>query len=175
MFLHPTFAGYSDYEVAHNWFSGGMFGPPVQLFDDVDYLFWLLSSASGWVPQHILRALKTGMSEASNKWLWFAGRVQRGMSATTPGRGALSDEFFRAREARRKDLRWTPSVWEDLLAQAGESAETLNLPESPEELASAFRAFGVVIHALTFERAMRAARRGNRVTATSKTPATDGA
>lgn len=47
---HPEFCGNTEYAVAYAYFSAGMFGPEVRLHEHADYLFWLLSPASRWLP-----------------------------------------------------------------------------------------------------------------------------
>jgi len=46
----PTFGNYEPAYVADAYFSGEMFGPPVSPHEHSEHLFWLLSTASNWLP-----------------------------------------------------------------------------------------------------------------------------
>jgi hypothetical protein len=158
MLRHPQLAGYSDHSIAYNWFSAGMFGPDVRLHGFTDYLFWLLSRASAWIPSHIRRALTSGMFSMWSSWLWnTVGHDQP--EHHWRHRGALQKAFWEAEKAKRKDLWWTDSVAADVTGRAAAAAVTLALPETAEDLACAFRQSEATRLALASERKRRSVQR----------------
>jgi hypothetical protein len=158
MLRHPQLAGYSDHSVAYNWFSAGMFGPDVRLHSHTDYLFWLLSRASAWVPSHIRRALTSGMFSMWSAWLWnHVGHDQP--AHHWRHRGALQKAFWAADKAKRKDVTWTDSIAVDVTGRAAAAAVTLHLPESGDDLARAFRESEATRLALASERKRRSVQR----------------
>lgn len=155
----PEFGKYDGYSVAYHYFSGGMFGPQVRLHDEADYLFWLFSSESEWLPSRIREALRSGMSAGPNLWLWHG--TPNSMAATNGSqhRGALSREFLRRLETRATDILWTTEVWLDIVDRAQEACDSINLPETGQGLATTFREYGVLKRAIAAERDRSRARR----------------
>ena len=56
-------------QAAYSYFHGGMFGPEVSPYEDADHAFWLLSSASAWLPARVRSVLLDGMKN-NTLWLW---------------------------------------------------------------------------------------------------------
>jgi hypothetical protein len=163
MLRHPELAGFSDYSVAYHWFSSGMFGPPVRLHHEADYLFWLLSEASAWVPGHIRTALTSGMIGMWNGWMWHEHQSSDELGDRTwQHRGALARAVFEAIETGKKDVAWTQSVATDVLGRAEVAAHCLDLPEVPEELVQNFRDAKVTRRAIRDERMMRSRRKSRQ-------------
>jgi hypothetical protein len=61
------FAKYAQ-QVTHSYFHSGMFGPEVSPYEDADHAFWLLSSASSWLPVRVRSVLLDGMKNY-HTWL----------------------------------------------------------------------------------------------------------
>ena len=66
---HPTFGDYSPIHIADDYFTGGLMGPDVSPFEQIDHAFWLLSIASSWLPKSTHAVLLKGMKELKS-WLW---------------------------------------------------------------------------------------------------------
>jgi hypothetical protein len=66
---HPKFGNHEPASVANAYFSGSMFGPVVSPYEHADHAFWLLSSASSWLPEKIHSYLLKGMAEW-HVWPW---------------------------------------------------------------------------------------------------------
>ena len=79
--------------VAHAYFHGGIFGPPVSPFHEADHVFWVLSSASTWLPIPIRRLLREGLKSAG--WPWGEYRVLGDRGSSSDSDGALSAALMR--------------------------------------------------------------------------------
>ncbi|MDT8448340.1 MAG: toll/interleukin-1 receptor domain-containing protein [bacterium] len=65
---HPTFGDYESDIVASQFVSGDLGGPHVKYYRTFDYLVWLLSSDSEWLPTPIWETLIEGIKKW-NTWL----------------------------------------------------------------------------------------------------------
>ena len=76
--LHDTALGnYEPVFIAGFFVSGDIMGPTVQVYDYIDYILWLLSDASNWMPSHIKEILIEGMKEwAVWPWLNFQNKCR---------------------------------------------------------------------------------------------------
>jgi hypothetical protein len=127
----PEFGRYSAVDIAHDYFSGGMFGPPVSPYKHADHLAWLLSNDSNWLPESIHDVLLAGMA-GWGAWLWTMG--------DWPSAGALAEAL------RHSDpgvgFRWSRRRKEDALGRLNRSVEELGLPETSDELLRKFIDYG---------------------------------
>jgi hypothetical protein len=108
---------------------GELHGPSVAYYERSDYLFWLLSSKSEWLPEHVREMLATGLCQ-SRSWL-ISSRVEM-----HPG----SEEIIAEIDAVVSQNKWerkvrTPMIERAVAALAAVSAKDLDLPESAETLA----------------------------------------
>lgn len=132
---HPIFGDYEPVSVTHAYFHGGMFGPSVSPFEDADHYIWLLSSASGWIPEKIRAFLLEGALD-SHTWPW-------GYISTSDRKGAwssnglLSRALYDAVEGKR--FLWTQEIEDDVIHRLGEAKEKLGIPESVAEIVARFR------------------------------------
>jgi hypothetical protein len=127
----PEFANFTAVGLAEEYFSGGIFGPPVSPFEHADHLFWLLSSASTWLPPDIRLKLTTGMAEWS-VWHWHTLRSTEWLH-----QGELFTAMSKASESRTGAFKWTPARL-DLLTMMERSIQELKLPETVEQLHAIF-------------------------------------
>ena len=148
---HPTFGDYDSVNIAYEYFHGGMFGPHVSPFEDADHTFWLLSSASSWLPEPIRSVLVEGMRHCTN-WRWGEIGVDHGGEWKTCG--ALGDALYDSLTKRTK-FKWTDRTQDDTLNRIRLSISKLNLPEVPEELFDRFARLGFPECYITTERNSR--------------------
>ena len=132
----PDFGGYSPDVVASGFVSGHhvVNGPEQRYFENVDYLAWLLSDASRWLPERIRAALTTGMAEWG-AWPWY-GREQRSAEAgfeEEPFTGKFANALQRARTYQT--FRPGRDALRDLEHRLEFSARWVRLPEDGATLA----------------------------------------
>ena len=123
----PHFGGYGADFIANDYFSGGIFGPPVSPYKHTDHMIWLLSEASGWLPEPVHQVLLAGMA-GWGVWLWSDG--------DWPSRRALSRGLFDAEKG--KHFRWSPKRRDDALNRFRVTTETLGLLETPDAILTRF-------------------------------------
>lgn len=123
---HPTFGGLQPDVVACNFVQGDINGPEVRVYDQIDYIAWLLSNADGWLPRRVRRFLIQGMIE----WAVWVSDVDRSVMRELDG--AIGQQRFHLSTAGRQQL----------AAGFSRSAQLLSLPESGTELAERFLAAG---------------------------------
>lgn len=96
LFRHPDRDGTGVSGTACHFVQGDMGAPPCKAYPTMEYLVWLLSRKSTWLPERIRALLTRGMAGWA-KWLWFEsfhdGETEQGL-APYPGMGALSDAIF---------------------------------------------------------------------------------
>ncbi len=125
---------FGDYEPVHivcEYFSGGMFGPPVSPYSHADHLVWLLSDSSNWLPQKIHDYFIEGMATWGT-WLWdaYSGGVEWKF------KGELGNALYK--NGKKKDFRWTTRTKKDAINCFADSIKTLSLVESPETILERF-------------------------------------
>jgi hypothetical protein len=111
-------------ETAYSYFHGGMFGPEVSPYEDADHVFWLLSSASCWLPSRVRSVLLTGM-KTHPTWLWLS-----------PGGRALPEALF---ATKGLNFRWNACVEVDVREQIKRTAALLRLSDTEDQLLKRFR------------------------------------
>jgi hypothetical protein len=133
---HPSFGDYEPATVANAYFSGGMFGPTVSPYEHSDHAFWLLSDASIWLPRKIRSCLIEGMA-SWGVWTWYEmGDRKKDLWETN---GLL---FSALREAvEGKPFHWRSRIKDDLFNKIQLAIESLNLPNSAEEILERFRTY----------------------------------
>jgi hypothetical protein len=131
---HSRFGDYQPVHITETYFSGGMFGPRVSPYEHADHVFWLLSSASHWLPTKIHSFLLEGALDW-HAWVWDPyhkrGEVQQN------NYGALWLALHNAKEGKER-FSWNKKIEEDVTQQICTTIDTLNLPESPQKLLSRF-------------------------------------
>lgn len=115
---HPKFGNHSDYEVADKWMKGTGMARAADLHGTMDYLFWLLSDASEWMPHRVRRKLTDGMRACH---YWPNDLMRRDMEWRK-----LSHEAARDRGGA---TRWTRALRQELESQIVVSAQTHGLKD----------------------------------------------
>jgi hypothetical protein len=127
---HPTFGNISSESVVHAYFSAGMFGPEVSPYEDADHAFWLLSSASEWLPKKIRTFMIDGMAKW-HAWMWWKMRENTWASA-----GALTDALSEPK--RNRPFKWTKQIEDDVFHRISKTVKDLDLPDTPDEILKRF-------------------------------------
>ncbi|WP_291163179.1 toll/interleukin-1 receptor domain-containing protein [Gemmatimonas sp. UBA7669] len=144
----PTFLGLSPSRVAYAYFSGGIFGPEVRLHEGADYLFWLLSQSSKWLPENIHQVLLLGMSQIKHVWLWHGWGS--GDGEAWEHQGAFAEQLYAAEESARTNFSWTEKTRSDVRGRSQRAIERLGLDSTPDELTNRFIDAGVAAISLRF-------------------------
>jgi len=155
---HPSFGNYEAARVANAYFSGGLFGPAVSPFEHGDHAFWLLSSASSWLPDRIHSFLIEGMMNW-NVWTW--GYIGTEKGGDWKSNGSLARALCEA--VNRKPFKWSRPIKDDVLHRIELAIEILKLPDSPGQILKLFIDYdfaGNWIRAENRRRRMRAGRTG---------------
>jgi hypothetical protein len=134
----PEFGGYGAGHVACGFVQGNAVssGPPVLYYSHIDYLAWLLSDESLWLPSEIRAFLTKGMAEW-DVWIWDTrhSRAEQDFGFEREiFSGAFGEALSKARELRT--FRPTAKVRRDLVHRLNFSARLLHLPETGDDLAS---------------------------------------
>jgi len=131
---HPTFGDYKSVDVAYEYFHGGVFGPLVSPYKEMDHTIWLLSRASDWLPKRIHDYLLDGMANGGS-WVW--GYLGTDHGGEWSSNGALHRHMRQCYEKSRR-FTWTQKARQDAVERIGFARDILSLPESPEELFDSF-------------------------------------
>lgn len=134
-----AFGNYEPAHVACGYVQGNnpVAGPEVSYYENVEYIAWLLSDESRWLPDRIRAFLRRGMAEWS-VWPWHEhdGALAGFGFIATPSTGALSSALLTARSFRT--FRFNSIARADLNHRLTFSATLLKLPESGDVLARRF-------------------------------------
>ena len=142
---HPSFDDYDLAILACHYVQGDTtaFGPPVSVYETVDYAVWLLSDAGSWMPSRIHQALLSGMAEWG-VWPWSEhyDSDSYGSSEYVPGPscGALLHELHGARRGGvgSEGFALSQACRADILERLSFSKQLLRLPEKASELVERF-------------------------------------
>ena len=134
---HRSFGDYQPVYVTEAYFSGGMFGPRVSPYEHADHVFWLLSSASRWIPARIHSFLLEGALDWQ-AWVWGPYTTSRGGEWNNNGELWLA--LHKAKEGR--EFSWNKKIEEDVTQRIRSAIDTLSLPDSPKELLDRFMGKG---------------------------------
>lgn len=141
---HPTFGGLDPASVACHFVQGVLFGPSCKLYSTFDYVVWLLSTASAWMPQRVREFLITGMREWA-MWYWTESleslEYDLGLECY-PGRGEFFNALFHRKFRSSGGVRGAARA--DLLKRIRVSVDLLGLPDPCEVLAQRFLSEGFV-------------------------------
>ena len=137
---HPTFGNYQPAHVACGFVqgNGAGLGPLVRAFDIFDYLIWLLSNQSKWLPEKHRSYLLEGMKEWG-VWMQYGRQPENEAFKPIVETGKFSEQLYGALEdGSWKKFSLTNESRADLRNQISAACELLNLPESPDELVQKF-------------------------------------
>lgn len=150
---HPAFGNYEPVYVTNAYFSGGMFGPSVSPYSHTDHAFWLLSSASSWLPKKIHAFLFKGMM-SWHVWPWGYAGLDKG--GDWKSNGALSRVLYEVVEG--KPFKWSRPMKDDIRHRVKLAIETLGLHDSPADILNRFIACDFPGEWIKAEKRMRKAR-----------------
>lgn len=138
---HPEFGHCAPEDVAACYVQGELNGPPVRLYDQIDYIAWLLSEASSWMPQRIRAFLLKGMKEWA---VWPSDLVQMSILEVEPRPD--SGAFVKClHEAKLADsLKLSKAGYRDIQGRLQFAADLLGLPESGTVLTERFLTSGFI-------------------------------
>lgn len=129
----PVFGNYKPEYVVEEYFSGGMFGPPVSPYEHIEHLVWLLSDACNWLPANIREYFIDGMARWG-AWLWTpCYAVDRQWEFKGELRNAILYE-----RSKNKDFKWSNKTQNDAINAFENSIDILGLPETPETIFDRF-------------------------------------
>jgi len=114
-----------------------MFGPSVSPYEHAEHAFWLLSSASSWLPERVHAILLEGMASWS-AWVWTDGKEK---VRNENNRNALLEALLAAGDEGKR-FRWTKAIEEDALNRIEFAIATLKLPDSPMDILERFVEYG---------------------------------
>jgi hypothetical protein len=133
--------GYEPVHIAAYYFDGELNGPPVELYDHIDCIAWLLSDESMWLPPKVRRALTVGMADRA-VWPWSEDRPGRSGFKGNSDTGQLASELYKHRSASAFGLK--KAVRRDLELRLAFSTQLLGLPERAKTVADRFMEFGFI-------------------------------
>lgn len=164
---HPEFGRFSADVVAHAFVHGEYAGPHVRVYEPVDYVAWVLSSASSWLPERVRTFLTEGITWLRT-WPWHDSSesdCQDEWTSTYHGRGALMRRLYEGERSGKK-FKMTALAQRDMCSRLQESVHRLQLPESAAVLADRFVSAGLIRNYCAGENAGRTRqarmKRGNR-------------
>ena len=164
---HPSFGNYSPEAVACQFVQGELHGPPVMLFERVDYVVWLLSDQSLWMPERVRTFLTTGMKKSAT-WYWLGHlsphEEEIGLRLHKH-RGALLGALLTAKGVRSFEV--TQACVADTEGRVAETARLLDITQPASELAERFFEEGFIREWFA---ARRPRRRSTKKTKPAKRP-----
>ena len=134
----PVFGGYEAPLIACGFVQGYAVanGPPVRYYENIDYVAWLLSDESQWLPAAVREVLTRGIA-GWGVWGWHRGEHRRIVSLgfqEEPFSGAFSAALERTRT--RETFRPGRDARRDAEHRLSFSAHWLGLPEDGATLAA---------------------------------------
>jgi len=117
------------------------FGPDVRVYAYIDYIAWLMSCESNWLPERIKQFLIKGMREWA-VWAskWGDGLEEYGLG----GRGIITMPTSLLEAKHIEAFKLTKNARMELEDRFDASAELLGLPESGGELVRRFLEHGFI-------------------------------
>jgi hypothetical protein len=133
----PSFGDYSPALISCHFVQGDIMGPPVRVYETIDYVAWFLSDESSWMPTRVRRFLIEGLKEWA-VWLWHhpTNDVRSLGVDENPIYGSLLHEMDNAKSVARFKL--SEKARQDIEARMQASAMLLKLKESGTTLAKRF-------------------------------------
>jgi hypothetical protein len=139
----PGFADFRPSFVAGSYFQGELNGPPNRVYENMDYIVWLLSCQGSWIPPKVRAFLLDGM-KCWSIWPWaddFKEDKEFGL-LKYEGMGALLESLLECQFSGSDSL--CPLVLDDIIQRIAASIELLKLPEGAEELTQRFLKVGFI-------------------------------
>jgi hypothetical protein len=139
----PSFGNYSPSLIACHFVQGELMGPPVKVYETIDYVAWFLSDQSSWMPTWIRRFLIKGLKEWA-VWPWHqpTSDIRSLGVEENPIYGSLTVELVKALERDKSKsgprIKLSGDALHDLEARMQASAMLLKLEESGAILTQRF-------------------------------------
>jgi hypothetical protein len=138
-----NFGYYRPSHVTCDFVQGDIFGPSPNVYDHFEYLIWLLTKDSSWLPEKIRNYLIEGFRDW-NVWLWF----------TIPKRhphdikrskftGKLQEQMFKTADSD-KNFAITQSAIKDLKERVAWSLQILEINDDIDSLIEKFLSSGFI-------------------------------
>lgn len=140
---HPTFGNRDAGEVADIYFAGasGGIGPSNRRLEHFEYIIWLLSSASSWLPENIHQALLKGLQEWG-VWAWVhhLKRKYEDVPGGFDDTGNSSKLFHAMHDSldQGKGFKMTKAAIKDIKEQIAFCKWSLNLSDDVDDLYDKF-------------------------------------
>ena len=128
----PNFGGHAPEDIARKWLQGDSGDSSAAHYQPTDYLFWLLSDASRWLPAQIRQVLTFGLRDS---WIWTHDLFHRDL-----WQEGLSHELYKP---RRGPFKWTPARRDALEVTAQASLNRLRISGNSSQVADAFIALDI--------------------------------
>ena len=125
-----NFSGHEAAYITSSYFMGG--SAQVSPYEHIDHLFWLLSSASSWLPVAIRAMLIEGMKDWHAWTMSFRGDLSEDRPSTF--RELLLDEKY-----EDGVFQWAKESEQEVLAQIAYTKKLLSLPDEPALLLELFK------------------------------------
>jgi|GEM_PF-779610 len=140
---HPTFGNYEPAIIACNFVQGDLMGPPVKVYDNIDYVVWFLSEQSSWLPRKVHQFLIEGLKNWAVR-PWFENiphEYDFGFKPDT-STGSLFHTMSRAKQLHMFKL--TKKCIKDIKNRFDYTINLLGLKESADILAKRFLDSGFI-------------------------------
>ena len=140
---HPAFCGYRPSIVACTFVQGDMMGPPVKVYETIDYIVWFLSEQSSWMPRNVHQFLLEGLKDWA-VWCWGEYTLNDYDYGFEPNSstGSLSHALHHARNFNTFKL--TKKCTVDIETRFNHTVTLFGLKESPNILAELFVEAGFI-------------------------------
>ena len=154
---HPTFGDYEPAMVACGFVqgNGSGLGPHTKAYPSFDFIVWLLSGSSDWLPRPHHAYLLRGMKEWI-VWPWMGKESESEYDGIHAG--ALWRQLHDAVDGSKDSIMLTNDAKLDLSDRIQHCREMLELPESVESLTDRFMGEQVIETWLSEEQKLRARR-----------------
>ena len=140
---HPQF-GYYKPEFITCWFvQGELNGPPVKVYDTIDYIVWFLSGQSSWMPKRVRQFLIEGFMNWP-VWAWFGGISENYAYGfvSNNSTGSLFSAMCNAKKFSKFKL--TEDCLTDIKTRFDHTVKLLKLSESADILVQRFIGAGFI-------------------------------
>ncbi|MCW9707426.1 toll/interleukin-1 receptor domain-containing protein [Fodinibius salsisoli] len=134
---HPNFGFYKPSFVTCQFVQGELMGPTPKIFDHFDYLVWLLSNDSNWLPSSIKQYLIDGFLDW-NVWMWN-GPPSRSPDYIKKSNvtGSLRKQIYTTAK-EDSEFQLSDNSLKDIHERIGWSLELLEIDSAIEEISNQF-------------------------------------
>jgi hypothetical protein len=130
-FRDKNFGYYEASGITCNFVQGELMGPSVKFYDHADYMFWLLSTNSNWLPVKIKKFLLLGMKQWA-VWLWNSFESSSSDFKKTNFTGALANALYSTKTT--KSFKLTKKIEKDIKNRISHTKKILKLADDIESI-----------------------------------------